>query len=382
MTEKIVRFIKGYTGIRLEGGFPDGFFDECRKRGVDFYDIRERDGCIYLFTSDKNTDILRETGEKAGMDFSVTGKFGLKQMLIKNKFRIVFACGLLLTAIITGIMYMRIWSIEITGCEKLFTSEVTELCNELGLRVGVKKKDITATKFQESLILKSGGRISFASLNVEGMCAELIIKESVPPPSGLLEKTKPCNIIADFDGEIKSVRVFSGAAECKKGDGVHKGDLLISGTRENEYGVTCITAAKGQITARHTVKIKPESVKRGFKKCTKVKTAYGISIFGKAFSPKKILSKGQVTLEERFFVLNGITLPFSVKKYISSHYGEEAEISESTEKALELRDYLEAVRKKTLNSNVLNEKSSYANGYSGSIDCLDFIGKQQIINLE
>ena len=60
---------------------------------------------------------------------------------------------------------------------------------------------------------------------------------SVPKDTGV------CNVVADRDCVIREINVTSGVAVVKPGDVVKRGDVLISGTVESEFGTELVHAS-------------------------------------------------------------------------------------------------------------------------------------------
>ena len=74
----------------------------------------------------------------------------------------------------------------------------------------------------------------------------------------LQEEAVPCDLIADFDGEIVSMTTRSGVPKMKTGDTCQKGDLLISGIVEilndsQEVVRTEYVSADADIYVRHQI---------------------------------------------------------------------------------------------------------------------------------
>ena len=68
-------------------------------------------------------------------------------------------------------------------------------------------------------------------------------------------KNTPCNIVASRDAQIKNVRLYSGMLVPMVGDGVKKGDIIVSGVVDTKYGRSFYVHSIGEITGIYTEKM-------------------------------------------------------------------------------------------------------------------------------
>ena len=378
-----ISLIMGFFGVCAEGGFRDGFLNKCRKDGIHIWNMNcTANGKMYFCVPCKYYNAVLENAMLSGVSVKITGSFGVLPFLKKNRDRAFLFLGIAFTILFVSLMGMRIWSVSVSGNDKVFSSEILSVCEELGLKTGVKKSSIDVEEFQKALLERTGGRLIWASLNIEGMCAEIEVRETKTVEYDVIGK--PCNIIADFDGGIKIFRVYSGTPEIKRGDGVHKGDLLISGVIDYETGQTSFTEARGKITAEHTVKINEKiKDKMTVRRYTETKTYYSLSLFGFEINPFAIKKENcEITKEMRSLEINGVILPFYIGKYTASFYEEEALSDEKTLSLVSLCDYLSLVSETFRNSRVVTHTENQKGGYNGSFDVIDYIGEKSVILLE
>lgn len=373
----------GFYGVCVKNGFSDGFINKCRFDNLPLWNIRSvSHSKIYFCVPCEYIEPVRENAEFSGMEAEITGEFGFIPFLKKHRCRAFLLVGVFLSLIFTLLMSGRIWNIQVSGNDKVFESEILAACSELGLSAGTRKKDISVSFIQQKLTEMLDERLMWTSVNIEGMCAEVIVREAVRVEDDVTGE--PCNYVADFDGVIKICRVYSGTAEAKKGDGVHKGDLLISGVIEYETGESEFTEARGKITAEHQVEIKSKAQKSVMvRRYIREKSYYTVELLGHEINPFKSDHENcEITKSRKALCVEGVILPFAVNKYTSSFYEYEEAADEDFLQALCLENYLFKVRESFSNSRVLSLSEKKSGTISGKFECIDYIGKKSVILLE
>lgn len=373
----------GFYGVCCENGFCDGFLNKCRKDKIPVWKLRSQaENKIYFCVPCSFYDFVSENAALSGMDIGITGSFGLLPFIRKHSSRAALTAGILATIVFLSLMSLRVWSISVGGNDKVFESEILSVCEEMGLRPGVKKKDIDIQLFQRELLERMGDRLIWASLNIEGMSALIEVREITRAEYDVIGK--PCNIIADFDGVIKLMRVYSGTAEISAGSGVHKGDLLISGVIDYETGESSFTEARGKITALHLKEIKTDKKDQlAIRKYGETKTYYSLSLFGIEINPfVREKENHEITKETRNLVINGVKLPFYLGVYKITPYTSEREENEDTLRLTGLSAHLSAVRESFKNSRVLTHTVKKSEGFCEKFEVIDYIGEKSVILLK
>ena len=375
--------IMGFYGVCGEKGFFDGFINRCVNNGIPVRRINISNGKIYFYVPADFFEIVRENAVLSGVDLSITGLFGALPFIKKQKERLFLAAGIALALLFVSLMSSRVWDISVIGNEKVFSSEILSASQELGLKKGCLKKKIDVEEFQKELIEKTDGKLIWASLNIEGMRAEIEVRETNIPEDDIIGK--PCNYIADFDGVIKLRRVYSGTPAVEPGSGVRKGDLLISGVIDYETGESSFTEARGKVTAMHSVKVNEKKREKfNIRNYTESKRFYSISFFNIEINPVKFLTKNknrEITKETKTLEINDTVLPFAINKYTVAYFDSDTVDDNNILLKLTLENYLSAVREKFKNSRVLSHTEKSENGYNGNFKVIDNIGVKKPISV-
>lgn len=165
--------------------------------------------------------------------------------------------GILLFISIIYSMSFYVWEVNVEGNETISIEEVKAAMEELGVSPGCLKSRVDVPIVQQSAMLKLPN-VSWLSLNIEGSKAVVSLKERVIAPE-IVPKGNPCNIKASVDGQIERTETYKGTIAVNDGDGVVRGQLLISGVVEDGNGNNSFVHAEGKIYA-HTKRTLVEEV--------------------------------------------------------------------------------------------------------------------------
>ncbi|MGN1442957.1 MAG: sporulation protein YqfD, partial [Acutalibacteraceae bacterium] len=200
----------------------------------------------------------------------------------------------------------------------------------------------------------------------------------------------PCNIIADFDGELLSVEVHNGTKACPEGSGVKKGDLIISGIFENRDTSCIFMEARGIVTAIHDNDLTvSRNMNQSFQAFTNKKTVKKIGFFGLSI-PLGFFSadKDYEQYEKRFTLYFGQTkLPFYICEITRAYYNEDNSLEAEKKCSLFFDDFSSEEYEKYKNTQILKKKLSIKESgktitISDEVNCIDFMGVKQKINFD
>ena len=151
-------------------------------------------------------------------------------------------------AALTGYLSGFIWHIEVTGTASLPAEEVQSFLAQNGFHEGVHWR-AAEVNYYESLLMASFDECAWVHINRDGTNALVEIGESVAKPP-MHTNTAPANLKAAKSGTVVQVTVLSGWQAVREGEGVVKGDLLVSGVYESEAAEENLFAhADGEVLA-------------------------------------------------------------------------------------------------------------------------------------
>jgi similar to stage IV sporulation protein len=225
---RLWNYLRGYVIIIVEGFFIEKFINICARRRILLWDVRiQRERRITAKMSINGFRLIRPVARKTGCRVRLLKKRGLPFVFSKYRRRKAFFAGAVLFFILLNLMASFIWSIEITGNEKLDTAFIENALADNGIKTGTLKYRIDTRSVVDRMMLEIG-RLSWISIDIRGTKARVRIREREDIPE-IVPRHIPCDIIAKKDGIVKRVIAKEGIEEVTEGDTVKKGQILISG---------------------------------------------------------------------------------------------------------------------------------------------------------
>ncbi|HZJ82589.1 MAG TPA: sporulation protein YqfD, partial [Clostridia bacterium] len=247
---KMWKYFSGYLLIKVEGLSLEKFINLCVSRGIKLWGIK-RVGytsltvCIGIKDFKALPAIVRllhcrvKILDKRGFPFLTYG-FRHRKMLI---------IGMVIFLIILYGLSSFIWTVEVEGNVKIQSELLYNLLEDKGIKPGVSKRELDIWDIQNEILMDIP-EISWISIELKGTRAITRVVEGVQAPL-LIDKDKPCNIVATKDGIIQQLIILEGEGLVEVGDTVKKGQLLVSGIIDHEdTGVVRYVHAMSKIYAR------------------------------------------------------------------------------------------------------------------------------------
>lgn len=243
---RLLRWLQGYVIFTATGGFPERFLNLTLREDITLINPIGKKGQLTAAVSIKGYKELRELRKYTGVRLRVIEKRGLPFKLHQNKKRWGLAFGAVLFLLLINVMSMFVWTIDISGLDTLSYTQVAKSLQENGLQQGAFKGSINVKKLEQEVTLDLG-KISWMAVNLQGAVAKVEISESVEQPD-IVPADEPCNIKASAEGQVVRMTVSKGSSQVKLGDGVAKGQLLVSGVVTDEAnGVSSFQHSEAQI---------------------------------------------------------------------------------------------------------------------------------------
>ena len=226
---ELFRLLFGYVRFCAYGGFAERFVNLCDLQKVKVRSLSFNEERLEGFVTARDYKKLRPVAKRSGMRLSCLSKHGLPFFLFRNRNRVGLAIGAAFFAVFMCIMSLFLWSVDTVGSERLSREEILSVAKSFGLREGAFIPKIDVHELSDSMITEMNGKLLWAAVNISGCRAVIEVRDYIQKPES---KTygEPCNIVADFDGLLLSLQVYNGTKANREGNGVKKGDLLISGS--------------------------------------------------------------------------------------------------------------------------------------------------------
>ncbi len=304
------------TGFKIisEDGDYAKFINELRNSPVQFFGLEIKKDTLFGYVRSKDFKRLCAIAEKHRLDVSEYERRGAVVSVKRYSRRIGIPVGFLLSLLIVFLLSDRVMMIEIGGNESIPDSRIISLLRDSGIYIGSKISDIDLRR-AEKQIKGMDKEVGWIGIRHTGSRVVVEVAEFTDPPE-MERKNTPCNIVASKDAQIKSVRLYSGMLVPMVGDGVKKGDVIVSGTVDTVYGRSYYVHSIGEITGIYTEKMTfSQSLESTETVCTNEIKKKAVSVFGKRFvysSEGSTDGKYEYYEREKPLTLGKITFPLSV----------------------------------------------------------------------
>lgn len=247
MLVQLIRFFRGYVDFTANGKFPERFLNITSRYGINLWNAKPSKHSINasMYISDYRK--IRLAAKKSGVKTRINSKHGLPFFINKYKPRIGIPIGAAAGVILIIVLSNFIWSVSITGAQTVSETKIKQVLSENGVKTGGYKNNLDVQKIERDTMLEID-EIGWMSVNITGNIASIEIKEKAQKPKIDLSTT-PCNIKAKCDGVITDIKSKKGNVQVKKGSGVAKGDLLVSGIIETKMNTLQYVRANAEVFA-------------------------------------------------------------------------------------------------------------------------------------
>lgn len=270
----------------------------CRHHRINLWKIKREEDVIFSLSAG-DFKRIRPMVKKTGVCPHIKDKRGLPFFLWQIRTNWTFYSGFLLFLIWLSILSSFVWEIKFQG-QRTYTKEtLLKTVNSLDVYRGMKRNRLMCDDIEKS-IREIYPDISWVSAEEKGSRLVISIKEAEKEVDR--EKGgRPCHLVANHDGIVKSISVNRGIAAVKVGQKVKKGQVLISGilpiTGDDDTVVEKVpVVAKGEVKIyveqriSEEIPVKIQEKKYSGKKLTKYEYKMGgTSIYIK--SPIKRFNK-------------------------------------------------------------------------------------------
>lgn len=307
----------------METPSPEKALSSLILSGLPFSRARKGDGVISFCSSPfaKKLFLRWCKKEKYKPELRYEGIFA-PILAIKRRYGIIF--GTILSLFLIYLSTFYVWSVRIEGNSKISDGEILQLLYECGFGEGTRKSSVDVNEIQNEALLRFH-ELSFLSINIHGMVADVVVHERITAPKATPENI-PYNLVADFDGVIVSSVVLDGKSLFEVGDTVFKGQLLVSGLVDSTSGKTDLRRSRGKVFARTnrtlTFEIPFKNIQKEY---TKTEYVNGFRILGHSFfgSTDNITGDFEMQVSEEEVELFGLVLPIKKEIKCIKYYTEE-----------------------------------------------------------
>ncbi|MGN0621626.1 MAG: sporulation protein YqfD [Porcipelethomonas sp.] len=242
--------IRGTAAFRAENENPYRFINEIRENNLVCTDQRCKNGIFYGRIYRKDMNYLKKIAERTGTKLEFIEKKGLSFKVFSYRMRFGIVIGMIIALCFVFYISNVVVTIEVCGNTGVSEEQIVSALSDIGIYKGKLIADIDFAQCEKKLRL-SIPDIAWTGIRHTGSRIVVDITETTDPPE-MVKDDIPCNIVASRDAQLTYAEVYSGKLVKQLGDGVKKGDIIVSGVTEDEKGHIMKRHAMGKIRGIYT----------------------------------------------------------------------------------------------------------------------------------
>lgn len=238
----------GRAECRVTGAEPTLFLNRCAAAGLRLDAAEpEDDLCLRVVLPLRELDRARRLALRSQCELTPLRISGAGVLLRRLLRRWVPVSCLLALLLLLAWSRLFIWEIEVTGNETVPTGAILGALSDCGVGIGAYWPDLVSDNLRSRLLIRLP-RLAWATVNIHGSRAEVIVRERVPKPE-LFDADAPVDLVAERVGFVTEVRALSGTAMVRPGSAVLPGEVLIAGQADSAFSGSRATHAVGSVQA-------------------------------------------------------------------------------------------------------------------------------------
>lgn len=253
--QRLLRWCKGYVRFRGEGGFPETFLSLAAANGLEVTDTKLQGETLYGWCPANQYKALRSPAKTACMRLRIHKKVGLYFRVFPYRRRWGLPVGMVVGGLLISLLSGRIWVVQVEK-ENIAVSDtvILQAAAELGVYPGCSLDNVNMEELRLQAFQKLPDAV-YVSVNPSGCVARVVVNGKDPTPSIQDFHHNFSNLVASMDGKILNTEIYSGQTVVQPGEGVTKGQLLVSGATHSDRGNTYLRRSFGKVTAEtfHTL---------------------------------------------------------------------------------------------------------------------------------
>lgn len=314
LIKNITRYLTGYVFFELKNKNMQEYLNTCIKNGISLSNVTIFEDKMTAGCTVREYKKLQKI-KKYTVRRRIIKRTGIRFKLHRYRKRWGFYTGAVLMLVSLIVLSQFVWSVDITGNERVSSNVILQSLEQCGFGEGTYKNAVNITQIENKMLDKLYD-LSWISINLDGSSAHVEVKERRPTPTVLKDK-KPSNLVAAADGIIVKMEITKGKPIAQVGSGVIKGEMLVSGLYNDKKDNVILEHSSGKVTARvevdKTFKISRNSTQKiGSTK----KLFYSFALFNKeidlSFGKMPQSSEWRSEKSEQIVSVFGFKLPFKI----------------------------------------------------------------------
>ncbi len=245
--------IRGVISIEATGDNIYSFINYLRDMHIVCTSQKCRNGKFTAQIYSRDISKVESAADKFNINLTIVKRKGFRYKAYRYRFRFGIIIGVFLVLGFVFYLSNTIVTIEVCGNNTITDQQVVAALSDIGVYKGRFIPDIDFHSCEQRLRL-SIPEIAWTGIRHTGSRIIVDITETVETPE-MVNDDIPCNIVASKDAQITYTEIYAGQLIRKKGDGVKKGDIIVSGTVDDGKGHFLKKHAMGVIKGKYSEEI-------------------------------------------------------------------------------------------------------------------------------
>ncbi len=247
MLGRFLDYFRGMVEGELVSAEPGQALTDCTMHGISLRNPILAAPLTLRFTMTKaHWKKLQTLSEQRGETCTMVREWGLKVSAQRWKSRMPFWVALILISMVALYLPKRVLFLRVEGNRQVSDREVLEAADACGLHFWTKSAQIRSEELKNSL-LSLIPELQWAGVNFSGSVATISVTERLDAEP-IKDRQQLTNVISARDGIVVEMSILGGQAQCRLGQAVRQGELLVSGCVDHEHRIQ-YTQADAEIYA-------------------------------------------------------------------------------------------------------------------------------------
>lgn len=243
ITEKV-----GIANIEMTGEQRYKLLNDLIKSSISIKDMTDAGSTISGQVDISKLRKLKKLCDKYGVELKVTDEKGLAVSGRRFYKHLGIPAGLIVAAVIMFYLSNIVLHIRIIGADYDTRQDIYAVLEDFGIGEGTPVSDIDFHRI-ETALTDNTNSVAWAGLRFSNSELVINISQEKKKPD-ITEKRYPANIVASRDAVITGFQVYCGSIDFMMGDGVAKGQILISGEYTDRNGKLRYRYSQASITGK------------------------------------------------------------------------------------------------------------------------------------
>lgn len=243
MIRTLIRYLRGYVMIRVEGYSPERFLNLCSYHNFLIWGLTPSGNGYEMYMSIDDFRKLKPLAGKTHTKVRLIGRCGFPFFVQRYRNRKFFFAGVLLCFVLLKVYSLFIWDIHFEGNVRWTDENLAKYLESVDVTPFMLKSKVDCPGIVKN-IRKAYNDIVWVSASIDGSLLKIQVKENddtlQEENTDVAEERTPTDLVAEKSGVITEIVTRAGVPQVHAGDTVEAGDVLVLGRVDvmNDAGET------------------------------------------------------------------------------------------------------------------------------------------------